>query len=97
MGKDAPEGLVARICIALRAERDLGLAQLLLAGEKPLGIVDRFVADEEMPLDSEGQVVDLLVPTRVWASLGMATGSTARLPIGREDVRPEESLEARAM
>lgn len=97
LGRYAPKGLVENIHIELRAERALAIGDILLTGEEPLGIIDHFVADADMPCDEKGVPVDLVLPLEAGNQLGITLGLIRSLPIGRAAEEPGESLQARDM
>ena len=85
-----------RVRIAVRAEHELTAGDVLLFQRRPLGLLARFVADEEMPLDGNRRV-DLLLPKRISAEVGLPAGDSAQLMLGKSFETGPQVVQARAM
>jgi uncharacterized protein YwqG len=85
-----------RVQIAVRAEHELAAGNVLLFRRRPLGVLGRFVADDEMPRHGN-QRVDLLLPRRVGAELGLPPGGFSELMLGKAFESGAQAIQARAM
>src|SRR5262249_25227709 len=69
-----------RVRIAVRAEHDLAIGDLLLYRQEALGLVVRFLPEAEMP-QQNGQPVDLILPRIMAERLRIEPGSIVALGV----------------
>jgi hypothetical protein len=88
-GRAAARGPQDHVEITLRAERDLAVGDLLLAGPTPLGVVARFVPDG-------AALADVVVSAAVGRRLGLQAGTGRQLRVGKAVEGGADVLESRA-
>lgn len=96
LGKEVPRTVSARVRVAVRAEHVLAVGDVLLFRHQPLGVLAQLIADEKMPRYGDRQV-DLIVPKRMGADLGMAAGGARQLMLGKAYPPASQAIQARAM
>ena len=82
--------------VAIRAEHELAAGDVLLFRRRPLGLLARFIADDEMPRCGNRRV-DLLLPRRVGGEVGLMPGNSAELVLGKAFEFGSQVIQARAM
>jgi hypothetical protein len=88
-GRSASKMPQEHIEMTLRAERDLAVGDVLLAGQTPLGVVARFVADADA-------VADVVVSSAVGRQLGLRPGTGRQLGVGKAAECGADVWQARA-
>jgi hypothetical protein len=93
---ETPENVVSRVWITIRAEHVLGLGDVLLYRRQPIGILARFLPDDDMPRHGN-RCLDLILPQGMADKLELATGECKELLLGKSFEPGTQAMQARAM